>query len=120
VENTNNEIWAVAIIRGDNDFYSTFTNLLHSVNNLIKYYEGSFTLEEMKYRVLIAIVSGVSWHYQNFQHDGIIPEQDTIAYLTNDKLRVLFNEEAFHEWEHVDYDSGAWFLDCRTGKISSF
>ena len=120
MENTDERVWAVAIIFSDNDFYSTFINLILSVNSLIHYLEDTVLFDEMKDRIRIAVSSGLLWHYQNFQNDGIVPNENITNYLLNKTKKILFNDEAYTEWQNVNYDMSAFYLDVDTENITSF
>ena len=104
------KIWATAIILNDNDFGSTFANLLRSVRNFIQDIDGVYELDDFKKAVEDAIFNGIPWHYETFQnHKRRMNNSKFIleSYLTRDKIKVLFNEEAYFSWENEDHDSGA-------------
>jgi len=102
----------IAIVLCDNDYYNTFTNLLDSIYKVIVWHEDkSIDL------ILIEkwIRAGINYYcltYNNCSHNDI-------NYL-QDKVKVLFDEEAEKFIETHDHDGGSWYLELATGKVYSF
>lgn len=111
----------IAIILCDNDFGNTFRNLLETIYNLLIYLDGSDKLTTK--HIEKSIREGIRFHYLAFQH--IEPwgtdedREGTIKYL-NDRIKVLFDNEAEEFMKDKDHDGGSWYLEVRTGRVYSF
>lgn len=83
-------IHSILITVHDNDFYSTFINLLHSIREAVIYSGGELYQDEVER----LIKDGVLWHYLAFQnHYRFGNPKSTERYLL-DNLKVWFNTEA--------------------------
>lgn len=110
----------IAVLLCDNDFHSTFRNLLHTVDNMIKYIDESHLTEK---HVRDTILNGISFHYAAFQntshYHSDIDSEETVGYLRN-KVKILFNDDAESAITTLDHDGGSWYLECNTGEVHSF
>lgn len=111
----------------DNDFGSTFYNLLDTIYNLSIYLANTpdLTKEHLEY----CIREGIKFHYIAFQHVrrdfwNKDPEEEkksveqTVKYLS--RIKIYFDEEAGEFVKGKDHDSGSWFLDFSSGRSYSF
>lgn len=111
----------------DNDFGSTFYNLLDTIYNVSIYLANTenLTKEHLEY----CVREGIKFHYIAFQHvrqwlwkkdknEERLAIEATIKYLS--RIKIYFDEEAEEFISNHDHDSGSWFLDFRTGKSYSF
>jgi len=109
----------IAIVLCDNDYYNTFTNLLKSIYNIIIWHDNEY----INNKVLIEkwIREGIGFYNMTHDRSSIDAEQFdiTIKYLQN-KVKVLFDEEAEKFIETHDHDGGSWYLEMATGKVYSF
>ena len=117
----------IAIILGDNDFGSTFLNLLETVERMFEWHEDETLNEE---NVAFAIRALAMPHYVAFQYrfnPACYGRQDLtveehladISKYFND-LRILFDEEAEHDIATGDHDGGAWYLEIQSGTITGY
>lgn len=111
----------IAINLGDNDFASTFYNLLETLNRAIEW-----NCEEMtRPQIVNCILSGIEHHYVTFQQGynqgsrGYGPVPATVKYLL-DNITILFDEEAEEDIENNFHNGEAWYLEIQTGKVYSY
>jgi hypothetical protein len=115
----------ISIVLGDNDFGSTFINLLESVYRFIKAcspFVEAFTSEEVVAEIIRA---GIKFHYLAYQHDPRreVTEYNNVETTTKyllDGIKILFDEEAELDILHIDHDGGAWYLEVYSGRVSSY
>ncbi len=107
----------VAIILCDNDYGTTFRNLLETVWRVIAWRDK--ISEEFITQV---IRDGMMFHYRAFQQSNIQAyrlDENTVMNWFN-KVRILFDEEAEKFIQEHDHDGGSWYLTLVTGNIGSF
>ncbi len=107
----------------DNDFGSTFRNLLETLYNVFIYSppESPEIVEKI-------IREGLRFHYIAFQNqydysnraDKDIEEhfKDIEKYLSD--IKIYFDDEAEKFIQEHDHDGGSWYLEVQTGKVYSF
>lgn len=111
----------------DNDFGSTFYNLLDTIYNVSIYLANTkdLTKEHLEY----CVREGIKFHYIAFQHvrrdfwnknleEEKAGVESTVKYLN--RIKIYFDEEAEEFMKDKDHDSGSWYLDFQTGKTYSF
>ena len=116
-------IRSVAIILNDNDFGSTFRNLLETIGRVI--YNSpdipEADIEEM-------ILEGIRFHYIAFQNqyqyknNGPTYEDhfaDTVEHLVTG-IKIYFNHHAELKYENEDHNYGAWILNVDQLKVDAF
>jgi len=111
----------IAVIYGDNDYYTTFKYLLETIVKAIDYREGD-TNELTKENVETLIREGFKFHYMAFQMPNLKDERDvkiTCDHIVN-KIKVLFDEEAEKSIENADYDFGACYVTLCDKKINFY
>lgn len=111
-------IYLIAVVVGDNDFNSTFVELLGTINQLLAWRREPISKEFIE----DLIRSGIRLYYLAFQANlekQFKEVEKTIEYLQKN-VRVLFNEEAQKDIETQDHDHGAWYLEVATGEIYDY
>jgi hypothetical protein len=111
-----NPIYLIAVILGNNDYNTTFVEVLESINRILMWRElpSKAFVEDL-------IRSSIPFHYLGFQ---VVEEQlgnvvQTVEYLQK-SVKVLFNEEAEKDIETQDHNCGAWYLEVTTGEIYDY
>lgn len=112
----------IALVLGDNDYGNTVHPLLESLYRALVW-NGAWSRDAVE-RV---VRSGLEFHYLAFQHGcdaqgaQATPEAlaHTVAYLQQ-KLRILFDEDAEADIQGAGHDSGAWYIELATGKVYSY
>lgn len=126
---TSHKTRSVAIVLGDNDFGTTFKNLLDTVVNTLIYDPDTPAIA-----IETFIRSAVRSHYLGFQykweyHGGVAPPETELqrleSYLLNGHgnsrpLRIIFDDAADLAYASEDHDHGAWHLHVASGQINSF
>jgi hypothetical protein len=132
----------IAIILGDNDFGSTFRNLLVTIKRVLEWHSVTSepvwfpevgrqleTIDEQNIEFMIRFLALP--HYVAFQYSfnpkdyGGDKDKTSEDHLTSigeyfSKLRVLFDEEAELDIASEVHDSGAWYLELQSGSIMSY
>jgi len=106
----------ILIHLGDNDFHSTFRNLLETVWNVLLYRgEENLTKEQ----ITQIILKGIEFHYFAFQNRFDKIDADNYNYIITylHPMDILFDEEAEAFIEKRGGDSGSWYLEVQTGKV---
>lgn len=114
---------SIAIILNDNDFGSTFSNLLKTIRNSIIYHNKPISEENVRKLIYV----GIRFHYIAFQNTYNYIKQgkdfeshvDSIEKYLN-KIRILFDDDADNECLSKQYDGGAWHLEIESGQITYF
>lgn len=112
-------VYAVAIVLGDNDFGNTMRPLLESVYRAYQFRGKMFDAEHLQE----IIEEGLKFHYLAFQDYGEVarnPKTDSTVNYLLEGLTVLFNQDAVREIATQDHDKGAWFLSFVVGEVHSF
>lgn len=113
----------VVISLCDNDFGSTFFNLLETIMRAIEYHKGSRD-ELQKEDIEKAIYEAIRFHYLTFQSLESLRENTskldyTLNYLQTN-INVYFDDEAEKFISEHDHDGGSWYLETITGKVYYF
>ncbi len=107
-------VYLVAIVVNDNDYYSTFYNLLETVVRVLKW-KPKTSKEHIEY----LIKQGIKFHYLAFQATEESNLEARESYLLK-KVQILFNEEAQKDIDTKDHDHGAWYLVTHSSLINSY
>jgi len=116
-------IRTVAIILGDNDFGFVYYNLLESVKNLIKWFDGTDPECDMQTKIVEFInQSSLAFYfaYNNWLTLETFIEKRTFMSEYLSEAKILFNEEAEEDILNNYHDYGAWYLEVQSGKIESY
>jgi len=110
-------IYLIAVVVGNNEYNTTFVELLESINRVLMWRELPSTafVEDL-------IRSSIHFHYLGFQ---VSEEQQlgnvvqTVEHLQKN-VKVLFNKEAEKDIETQDHGYGAWYLEVNSGEIYDY
>ena len=107
----------IVITLCNNDFSSTFVNLLATIRGVIAYNP------QLKEEEIVSIIkSGITFHYLAFSNCFKSSSGDferTASYLRNN-IEILFDEKAEDKILHTDHDGGSYYLNLQDSTIGSF